>query len=85
MKDILTLANKALDAWKTYLATREKAYQIHLDKKKEAALHMAECYFEKAEGLVELIKDLIPKDKKSRFDFFVSKMNKYKRKFNKYD
>ena len=84
---ILELAKEGLSAWKTFIATRQEAYNRKKDKEQEKAIHHAELGFECMGEVFQFLSDhqLIPKDKKKEFEKLKQKVYYRKSKFNKYD
>ncbi len=86
-KVIAGAVKEGLALWKTFLATRQEAYNRRKDKKQEKAIQYAEEAFEKVGILFEFIHDNmeVPDSKKSEFDRIKVLIYRLKGKFNKYD
>ena len=82
---VIGTLEQALKAWETYIATRQQAYERHMDKRKEKAIQTAEESFSMIRDVFEYIYEqgLLTDDK----GFHKMKVNLYKKmtKFNKYD
>ncbi len=78
---------EGLSLWKTFIATRQQAYERKMDKRQEKALNIAEESFDS----VNLIFDFLSKHLKlndARWkEYYKLKKDFYskKKKFNKYD
>ena len=84
---ILALLKEGLSAWKTFIATRQEAYNRQKDKEQEKAIRYAEVGFERMGDVFQFLSDekLIPENKKNAFNSLKKKVYYYKNKFNKYD
>ena len=85
--EILLLFREALRAWKSFIDTRQDAYNRKQDKRKNRAINYAEQTYEKVGILFEFIYENveIPKDKQAEYDRLKELIYKLKAKFNKYD
>lgn len=89
-KAIETIAGavqEGLSLWKTFIATRQEAYNRKMDKRKEKAISYAEAYMEVASELFIYIHEElgVPEDKIKDFSKIKTKMYRIKGQFNKYD
>lgn len=84
---IVAAVKEALDLWKTFIATRQQAYERRMDKRQEAAIRYAEKAFDKMGVLFQFLYENvdIPEKKKAEFDRIKTIIYKYRDKFNKYD
>lgn len=83
---ILKVFEEGLGAWKTFIATRQEAYNRKKDKQQEKAINIAEETYEEISKLFEILAG-IPLDEEAKKDIDKSKITIYrlKTKFNKYD
>ena len=85
---ILALAVKeGLELWKTYIATRQQAYERKMDKRQEKAIQYAEQSFESMNEMFNFIsaKVTFSKEDQKEYDRIKTEIYKLKGKFNKYD
>jgi len=89
----VTLANtiagavkEGLSLWKTFIATRQDAYDRKQDKRQERAIHVAEIIHEEISKLFEFLHTLPMEEKATKeLKHHKTLIYKLKRKFNKYD
>ena len=86
-EQILAVLKEGLSAWKTFIATRQEAYNRSKDKKQEKAIQIAEEAFTKVSVLYEFINEnmVVPENKKAEFDRIKILIYRLRDKFNKYD
>ena len=84
---ILSAIQEALSLWKTFIETRQQAYNRKMDKRKNVAIATAEEVFEKINVLYDFIYQYveIPTNRKAEFDRIKILIYRLKTKFNKYD
>lgn len=84
---IVAAVKEALDLWKTFIATRQQAYERKMDKRQEAAIRYAEKAFDKMSVLFQFLYENVEIPEKKEYEFKRLKhlIYKYKDKFNKYD
>ncbi len=83
---VLGLLKEALAAWKTYISTRQEAYERKMDKRKMKAISYGEQGFEEMVLVFDFIHTLtMPDEQRKEFDRLKSMVYKTKGKFNKYD
>lgn len=87
LNTIAGAVKEGLELWKTFIATRQQAYERKMDKRQEAAISYAEKAFDKMGLVFEFIyKNVdIPEKKQAEFKRLKELIYKYKDKFNKYD
>ncbi len=77
---------EGLSLWKTFIATRQTAYNRKQDKRQEKAISIAEESYEKISGLFELLSTLsLSADEIKAIERHKIIIYKLKSKFNKYD
>jgi hypothetical protein len=76
-----------LSAWKTYLSTRQEAYERKMDKKKEKAIQLAEEIFYDVDKFIDWVNNNMPMtdDQNKEFKKIEKLFDKKIKKFNKYD
>lgn len=80
---ILDVLKEGLGLWKTFIKTRQEAYNRQQDKKQVAAIEMAEKYIFQNDKLLEKLRDLkLDEDKVFTQDF--KKLAYWRRKFFKF-
>jgi hypothetical protein len=85
-EQVLGVVKEGLSAWKVFISTRQEAYNRKMDKRKEAALQIAEEWFEEAELLFAYMKTLNLTDpQKKEVNKMQAKYLDTKKRFNKYD
>jgi len=77
---ILGVLNEGLGAWKTYLATRQEAYNRHQDKKQVNAIESAEKFIFNADQLVNELGD----DDKIKHRKILANMIHFRKRFFHY-
>lgn len=84
---IIGAVKEALELWKTFIATRQQAYERKMDKRQERAIQYAEEAFTKINLLYDfLYKNVeIPKVKQAEFTKLKETIYKLRDKFNRYD
>jgi hypothetical protein len=84
---IVNLIREALDAWKTFISTRQQAYERKMDKRQERAIGYAEEYIKEVGELFEFIHERleVPEEEKKTFDRIKKGLYKLRDKFNKFD
>jgi hypothetical protein len=85
-ESIVSAVREGLSAWKTFIATRQEAYNRKQDKRQERAINIAEQTYEKVSELFEFL-TTIPLENKAENTIKKHKIviYKLKAKFNKYD
>jgi hypothetical protein len=84
-EQILSVLKEGLGLWKTFIATRQEAYNRQQDKKQVAAIEMAEKHIFNADELVAKLKIKYPDIMKDKmFSKPIDKMAYYRRKFFKF-
>ena len=78
---------EGLSLWKTYIATRQEAYNRKQDKRQEKAIHTAEQMIEKIHLFFNFIFENIelPEDKKAEYERLKLLIYRKITQFNKYD
>ena len=84
---IAAAVKEGLSLWRTYISTRQQAYNRQKDKRKDLAIRYAEESFGKVNILYEFIHENmdIPDNKKSEFNRINTLIYRLRDKFNKYD
>ncbi len=84
---VVGLFKEALAAWKTFISTRQEAYERKMDKRKEKAIQYGEEGFEEMGKMFNFIHDklTIPDENRRDFDRIKTEIYRLKGKFNKYD
>lgn len=87
LQTIAVAVKEGLELWRTFIATRQQAYERKMDKRQEAAIRIAEESFEKVHVLFDFINDniSIQKEKQAEFDRLKTLIYRLEKKFNKYD
>jgi hypothetical protein len=82
-EQIVGLFKEGLGAWKTYLSTRQEAYNRQQDKKQVQAIESAEKGFFAMDKIIESLEDLeLNKDKKFSHD--IKQFIHYRKRFFHY-
>jgi len=84
---ILAIVKEGLSAWKTFIATRQEAYNRKRDKNQEKAIQIAETTFTELFDFIQWVDDntTIPGDKMKEFKKIKTRFTRLRTKFNKYD
>jgi len=78
---------EGLSLWRVYLETKLERYDIHLKKRRQQALNIAEDAFDITKEVFQFVSEHcdMTEDKKREYSKLKLKFYKYNKKFNKYD
>ena len=84
---IASAIKEGLSLWKTFISTRQQAYERKKDKQQEKAIQIAEEAFDSVGNIFNWIYDNMKMESKQRkeYDRLKTKFYALKQKFNKYD
>ena len=75
---IIALCKEGLEAWKTFISTRQEAYERKKDKQQVKAIDTAEDY-------ILLTKELLPSLDQNKFKKELRRLEKYEKRFFDYN
>ena len=85
-ESIVSAVKEGLSAWKTFIATRQEAYDRKQDKRQERAINIAEETYEEISKLFEFLMTIPVEDNATKkIKSLKIRIYKLKAKFNKYD
>lgn len=82
---VIGLLEEALKAWKTYIETRQQAYERKMDKRQKKAIQIGEEGFEMMNEVFNYVYSTGKMLEDKEFSKLKEKLYKLKKKFNEYD
>jgi hypothetical protein len=84
---IVRLLDKGLEAWVAFIETRQEAYNRHMDKRQEKAIHLSEQSFSIMNDIFMIIYEEATMSTKARkqYNKLKARLLALKKKFDVYD